>query len=329
MRRLRPRWSSLAVDTWRRPANTSAAGIRAAVLRRHTSVLALFSRVLFFDTAPRSHVNSHVQPSFSYRLHWHASFGDRASRGAFGLHSEGLPTLLAGIDADVVVPPNLPLEQITQVLTAGEPSSEHAVSAVTERARRIWVGGSVPACETAPSQPAAIASSSSPAPSTSLSSSRSLSPCEVVSEQHTPLFVSPRNLADLRVERRTSFAELGMYFSHLGLGNCCGRQNTNAPPGLHAGASVATLTRGPWCPPSTFWVLHRRSLDRMLGSLTLWQQAWDARALTRDQKRMRWEFTSCALLAPGEATLLLYYNHSALMERGGGMEPWMGDSRQT
>ena len=106
-----------------------------------------------------------------------------------------------------------------------------------------------------------------------------------------------------------------MYFSHLGLGNCCGRQNINAPPGMHAGASVATLTRGPWCPPSTFWVLHRRSLDRMLESLTLWQQAWDARALTRDQKRMRWEFTSCALLAPGEATLLLYYNHTLL---GGG-----------
>ena len=108
-----------------------------------------------------------------------------------------------------------------------------------------------------------------------------------------------------------------MYFSHLGMGNCCGRQNVNAPASLHLGAATATLSRGPWCPPSTFWILHRRSLDRMLTSLTLWQQAWDAMALTRDQKRLRWEYTSCAMLSPDEAALLLYYNHTELAHATG------------
>ena len=70
---------------------------------------------------------------------------------------------------------------------------------------------------------------------------------------------------------------------------------------------MATLSRGPWCPPSTFFVLHRRSLGRLLRSFQLWQKAWDAKALTRDAKRLRWSM-SRALLAPGEATLLLYYN---------------------
>ena len=79
-----------------------------------------------------------------------------------------------------------------------------------------------------------------------------------------------------------------------------------------SGAAVATLSRGPYCPPSTFFVLHRRHLDRLLASFRLWQEAWDARALTRDAKRLRWEYTACSLLAPGEATLLLYYNTTQL-----------------
>ena len=36
------------------------------------------------------------------------------------------------------------------------------------------------------------------------------------------------------------------------------------------------------------------------------------KALTRDLKRLRWEYVGCALLAPGEAVLQLHYNYSAL-----------------
>ena len=295
LRHLRPKWSSLAVDTWRRSDNASAADVRRVVYARHGGTLELFNRVLFLDTAPREHINGHVRPSFSYRLHWHASFGDYASRWPLGPHAEGLPLLLAGIDADVVVPHRLPLARIAKVLAASAPSSPAAVSAAEARARDVWVHGKVPGCSAA-----------------AIGIDPRSSPCEVVTKAHQPLFISPRNLDMLGKERRTSFAELGFYFSSLGMGNCCGRQNIDAPIAMSAGATVATLSRGPWCPPSTFWILHRRSLDRLLSSFTLWQQAWDTRALTPDQKRMRWEFTSCSLLAPGEATLLLYYNHSEL-----------------
>lgn len=344
MRRLRPQWSSLAVDMWQRSSNSSAADARLAVLTRHANVLALFSRVLFLDTAPRDNVNLHVRPSFSYRMHWHASFGDPASRWNFGSHSEGLPTLLAGIDADVTVPHNLPLDRLARVLATTPVSSVHAVTDAEQRARGIWLRGEVPPCRgprsssaaspsfaatSLPSSHAALSAAASslagvssfahgiPTASASGATPSVASPCEVVTERHRPLFISPRNLADLAKERRTSFAELGMYFSHLGMGNCCGRQNVNAPASLHLGAATATLSRGPWCPPSTFWILHRRSLDRMLTSLTLWQQAWDAMALTRDQKRLRWEYTSCAMLSPDEAALLLYYNHTELAHATG------------
>jgi len=101
----------------------------------------------------------------------------------------------------------------------------------------------------------------------------------------------------------------------LKLGNCCGRQNLDATHALRAasGASVATLSRGPWCPSSTFWILHRRTLRRHLAGLRLWQDAFDRRgSLTRDLKRLRWEYVGCGLLAPGEAVLQLHYNYSAL-----------------
>ena len=92
--------------------------------------------------------------------------------------------------------------------------------------------------------------------------------CEVVSPEHAPLWASPRNLADLAIERRRSFGELGMYLRPLGLGNCCGRQNAAATERVRrqSGAAVATLSRGPYCPPSTFFVFHRSQLQRLLAS---------------------------------------------------------------
>ena len=110
-----------------------------------------------------------------------------------------------------------------------------------------------------------------------------------------------------------SASELGTLTS-LHLGNCCGRQNTNANEQLRAasGAAVATLSRGPWCPSSRFWVLPARSLARHLASLRLWHAAFERRALTRDLRKLRWEYVSCALLAPGEAVLQLHYNFSRL-----------------
>lgn len=309
VRRLQPRWSSLAVDLWNRPSNASATATRQAIWQKHEGVLSLFSRVLYLDTAPRMHVPSHVRPSFSYRLHWSSAFADPASRLPFGMHSEGLPELLVGVDADVEVPRHLPLARIADLLAESTPAPDSAVALARARARDIWVGGRTPTCSSSArsSTRAAAAAAARVRTDGSLAS-----PCEVVTENHQPVFVSPRDLRLLKVEKRTSFAELGMYMSPLGLGNCCGRQNINAPEVLRrrSGAAVATLARGPYCPPSTFFISHRRHLDRLLDSFRLWQEAWDEGALTRDMKRVRWEYVACSLLAPGEAGLLLYYNMS-------------------
>ena len=39
--------------------------------------------------------------------------------------------------------------------------------------------------------------------------------CELITASHRPVYVSPRNLADLQIEKRTSYAELGMYLLPL------------------------------------------------------------------------------------------------------------------
>lgn len=42
------------------------------------------------------------------------------------------------------------------------------------------------------------------------------------------------------------------------------------------------------------------------------REAMSRLALTRDLRKLRWEYVGCALLATGEAVLQLFYNYSAL-----------------
>jgi hypothetical protein len=232
MQSVRPRWSSLAIDMWSRPANASLVDVRAAVLAAHQRVLSLFSRVLFLSTAPRSHVPSHVRPSFSYRLHWHAAFSDYASRWPWGAHAEGLPTLLAGVDADVYVPDGLPLRRLAAVLSGGVLATESVLAETEARARQVWLHGRRPNCTSAASRLASPARAARPpvtpasrrharqSPSARALSERTPLPslCEVVTAEHAPLWASPRDLSELATERRRSYGELGMYFYPLGLG---------------------------------------------------------------------------------------------------------------
>ena len=138
---LRPRWSSLAIDAWDRPAGTSTLAVRQRVHLMHANVLARFSRVLFLDTAPRSSMPSHIRSSYSYRLHWNAAFGDVVSRGAFGYHSEGLPQVLIGLDADIHVPERLPIESIAGALEISERDRVDGLSGSTSSANG-GIGGS-------------------------------------------------------------------------------------------------------------------------------------------------------------------------------------------
>ena len=274
---LRPRWSSLAVDIWDRPENCSALEARRGVYARHAEVLALFSRVLFLDSAPRRALPSHIRPSFSYRMHWQSAFADRATRDNFGHHSEGLPELLAGLDADVYVPKGLPLHRIARTLADATPPSNASVAETEAIARWAWVDGIKPKCRSAAEEAAAVAiamgtvgapqqkmpstpgsgsSSRSRSRSSSRSSSRSRTTtttttttttnknnnkhalalpaswakssqvksserplCEVVSPAHSPLYVSPKDLAGLHTDRRMSYSELGNSLFPLHMGN--------------------------------------------------------------------------------------------------------------
>jgi hypothetical protein len=210
MRILRPRFSSIAIDLWLRPAATSnAAQAQRHVESMHSRALSLFSRVEWLDTDARWSVPRHVRPSFSYWHHWH-----RASRA---LRASGAPTLLAGLDADYVLPEPLPLARIAQLLAhtaAAHAPSPAMLAALEARARRLWVDGIAPACTPPHLQPLGVAT-----PAISPSRLGSLSSCEVASSQrHRPLYVSPRRLSLLQIERAQSFGELTTELRPLRLG---------------------------------------------------------------------------------------------------------------
>lgn len=352
---LEPQWSSLAVDVWDRRPNASVTDEQIRVHAAYPTVLARFSRVLFLATTRRDDVPSHVRPSFSYRLHWHAAFADPIVRAAKGPHSEGLPEVLAGIDADVYVPEGLPIGQLARVLgAAAARSSTAATPAYIDRleraARSVWVDGVKPNCTKLTANfwlhgkkqkknfwlDAHVRSDASVDRITTASASDvgdavesgldgpHRQQCELISAYHRPLFVSPRELWRLKAERDRSWVELERFFLPSQLGSCCGRQNIFAARPLLAatGAKAVLLSRGPWCPPSTFFMFHRTSLPRFLSSLRLWQQAYDRAALFRDRRYYRWEFVTCSLLAPNEAILLAYYNSSALETQARAARSW-------
>lgn len=320
VRSLRPRWSSLAVDLWSRANGMTAAEARLKIYLNYTSVLSLFDRTLFLNTAQRSHIPVHVRSSFSYRLHWLAAFADPATRDPTrGPNREGLPEILMGMDADYFIPAQLPIESIANVLrrasAARQGASFAARAAETEaRARSIWVNGTTPRCS-------ALGAATHGGGGQAFDQQ-----CEVVRQDSTPLYVCPRNLPLMRMEQSQAGGELRDALRPRKLGSCCGRQNVrvaNASLLEASGASAATLSRGPWCPTSTVFLLHASSLDRHLAALRVWQDAVDRRLLrraadaqsAREWPLLRWEYVGCSMLAKGESVMLAYYNFSHLEGR--------------
>lgn len=209
MRILKPRFSSIAVDLWLRPATTSSsAHAQRHVQTTHARTLTLFSHVEWLDTADRWSVPRHVRPSFSYRLHWQR-VADRALRTA-------APLLLAGLDADYVVPDPLPLAVIARLLTRASATltpSRAMLAALEARARHLWLNGTAPPCISTAQQLGLYAPIMSP------SHLGSITPCEVASAQrHSPLYVSPRRLSLLQIERAQSFGELTSELRPLRIG---------------------------------------------------------------------------------------------------------------
>jgi hypothetical protein len=351
---LRPKWSSLAIDMWIRPKHVSTSRMRRVIYGNFSSILARFDRVVFLNTASRQHLPVHVRSSFSYRLHWSTVFADRLADGidpSKGPQREAIPELLAGLDADYYVPALLPIEQVAKGLRRAREEAKATSrqrDAVAARARRAWVDGILPPC----SRAQAVASSSvalqrtangaqDPSPDSPAPEDEQV--CSVVSARASPLYVSPRNHALLPMELAFSGGELRDELRPRGLGSCCGRQNVHADHDTAAafGANAAVLSRGPWCPPSTFFILHRDSLARHMASLRVWEQATERRFQLDGRPRptaasehagggggtgrnkdaapppwrlLRWEYVGCSLLEAEEAVLLAYFNYSALAD---------------
>lgn len=91
---------------------------------------------------------------------------------------------------------------------------------IEDSASRDWVDVVRPTCTKS-------RSSSPLSPDEAASVDRPM--CELISTEHRPLYVSPKDVAMLRLERQMSYSELGNALYPLGVGNCCWRQNTQAP----------------------------------------------------------------------------------------------------
>ena len=73
--RLRPAFSSLAIDLWDRPDGLSALDVRLEVQQNYSHILGLFDRVLFVSNGNRSALPHSVRSSVAYRHHFAATFG--------------------------------------------------------------------------------------------------------------------------------------------------------------------------------------------------------------------------------------------------------------
>ena len=72
-------------------------------------------------------------------------------------------------------------------------------------------------------------------------------------------------------------------------------------PDTNPNGGERRLYRGPYCPSSQFFMVHRLDLDLVLRSFDLWREAFDA-ARWPDLVT-RWETTTCSLLAADEVVV--------------------------
>jgi len=103
---LRPRFASLMIDTWKRPAGMSAEQVRQEVYANHSDVLALFDQVHFETSGNRTawDAGPHTFGCFPIRAHWSRVFGDRdpdvRSGSQGGLWGNGVPSILMAVEPD-------------------------------------------------------------------------------------------------------------------------------------------------------------------------------------------------------------------------------------
>ena len=289
MRIIRPVWSSLAIDGW--GVETSQQAMRQRIYSQHTAVLSLFSRVLFLATGPRSHVQHHVRSSGSYKLHWLATFASarinfvEARPGAI---MEYLPALLMGLDADTVVPPQLPVEAYHSILDAGAHLLDlKGLESRRRAAEQDWIGSAQGCRPVGPKQ------------------------CEVSATPSRLVYIHPIVHREVDVLHR--YAEQAQAQLNLqGRSNCCDYARHRVPKLFKqklrsARSAHSFIRRGPHCPPTSFWILHRRDLPLMLDTLRVWHKAMLANTDNQSNPLMRLEFLGCSLLASHEGVLIDVY----------------------
>ena len=327
--RLRPAFSSLAIDLWDRPEGVSALDVRMEVQQNYSHILGLFDRVLFVSNGNRSALPHSVRSSVAYRHHFAATFGGADAdvrAGRFSeLHGKALPRVIAGLDARELVPAGLPIDEIADLLERSKAhrqqidGADGLVEHARERARAAWVNNSVVGC----SDGDGGAWCGTPA-------------------NAEPVFVVPRETCQLRqVDSNAYPSAETLSNSDAVYSHWCDKENVTAEQhsrGIgcaplkrsvveRAHAASGVLARGPWCPSSRFYLFHRDDLDRTMASYSLWREALDsslergtpghsaatlARANTTTE--IRWEATTCSMLAPHEAVLWLWYEPAALAQ---------------
>ena len=290
MRFLLPQFSSLTIDCWNRPRNVSVPHVRQLVQGQHASVLELFGRVIFLNTGPRAHWPKHAIPNGAYYHNWMSAFLDAlppARSGSSGLE-EDIPQLLIGVDADFRISRSLPLRNIFTSLDQ-QPRPLQSSSERSTLDAESWSGGaSPPTC---------------PADCPRLRRYPLLTPWPVHILAETP-----------RYQRMAAFTERDV--NAAGLGQRCCTQSPSypgvaAPESLRESlnASAAYLSRGPWCPSSQLWMLHRRELGWLRRGLRLWATLMREEERVRRQPRraFRLEYVLCRMLALDEAALFAFY----------------------
>jgi hypothetical protein len=245
------------------------------------------------------------------------------------LHSDGLPRLIVGLDADAEVPDLLPIDAIAATLERSWNRRHHNPASTAKRqrraqhllarARRIWVDGVRLPCLGRRSARLHRTHEYN----TEYHLSSTLLPrhgtCDEPPPDAYPVFVSPPagRISDTRYNLSlTTWACKWPAATHMPHGACGGCSGTPTPPlqlkPLQKAAGNAAqlegrLYRGPFCPSSQFFIVHRYELKRVLASFDLWHDAFEAGAARWEPLALSWETTTCALLDEDEASLAVLF----------------------
>ena len=225
------------------------------ISREQSATLGLFSRVLFLSTASRSHISHHVVPSFSYFNNWLSTFHDLEQRSEVmtPLH-ERVPSVLIGLDADTKWPSSVSPDALRTFLTESRGQGGAAADSgaqATARWQARQQGCAETPCPRGPPSRVAYVQFHKPQKSTDWMDRMAAAWSNPVRRSH------------------------GTIVHGASQKPCCNLTFYNWDvTALHAEAAIteATISRGPFCPPTSGFALHRDNLPMLLAQFRVWQR---------------------------------------------------------